>query len=300
MKRHPATSQQIRAEHFLPALYMRTIQPGRMPYGDFSHIFLLVSGRAEVTLGDEVQPIESLSASSFPPSPQTALTLQAGSEAYLIGAAQELLVDVIGNNAESILIRSFVEQPALVHGTEAEGDHLQGLEFLVRGFMKEAETPARGSQMAIAAYMRLILMEIWRASGWETTQTHGGGQDIAILQGFRQLVELHFRERRAVTFYADRLGLTYDRLHNICARALSRTPQDLLQERIVREANLRLERSGISVQQIAALLGFADPTYFSHFYKRATGTSPNGYRQRFQAGGSRQLLADAAKYADWP
>ena len=69
---------------------------------------------------------------------------------------------------------------------------------------------------------------------------------------------------------------------------------------MVQEAKLRLERSARNIQEISDSLGFRDPTYFSHFFKRKTGLSPAGYREiaRASAGSENSMLSSG--YADWP
>ena len=44
------------------------------------------------------------------------------------------------------------------------------------------------------------------------------------------------------------------------------------------KASELLERSEISIQQIAASIGFADSASFSHFFKKNTGKSPRQIR----------------------
>jgi AraC family transcriptional regulator, transcriptional activator of pobA len=291
---------QYRGEYLKPALFKREIKPARFPYLDFYHVFLLSGGKAEVAFHGERHNMEEQSAFAFPPSCNATLTLHAGTEAYLVGVTPELLIDIIGNKAESVLIRIFTERPALIDGTTTVAEPQTDVASLAKGFLREASLPGLGSEMAVAAYMRLIIMAIWRAGDWDTGDVVSRGHDIDILQRFRRLVELHFRERKTIAFYAQELGLTHDRLHAICTRALGRTPKSLIQQRILQEANLRLERSGRSVQEIAHQLGFTDQTYFSHFYKHATGISPNTFRRSVSP--STNFLNDAefAKFAEWP
>ena len=300
MSSQPSNRQQFRAEHLLPTLHRRVIRPAREPYSDFFQVFVLFDGRATVEFGDERHDLGSRSIFSFPPSVQPQLTLLSGADASIIGVSQELLVDVIGNEAESVLMRIFTERPAILSGDALSTETFSEIAFLIKGVLKEAGLPARSSHMAIAAYVRLIVMNLWREGDWEDAAPGGHGLDIATLQRFRQLVELHFRERRPISFYAKALGLTHDRLHAICTRTLDRTPKKLLNQRILHEANLRLERSGSSIQDIANQLGFPDQTYFSHFYKRETGISPHRFRSDFMKVGNSASGARRAEYAEWP
>jgi AraC-like DNA-binding protein len=171
---------------------------------------------------------------------------------------------------------------------------------LISGFVRELGDPTRSSWMVASAYIRLILMALWRGSDGERSEQRGQGETGSILQRYRQLVEAGFRRHRPISDYAAELGVTADRLHSICQRALGRSPIQLLHERVVQEAKLRLERSARNIQEISDSLGFRDPTYFSHFFKRKTGLSPAGYREiaRASAGSENSMLSSG--YADWP
>ncbi len=71
----------------------------------------------------------------------------------------------------------------------------------------------------------------------------GSGNDL--------FLETHFRERWRIVDYARDLGVSHDRLHDICVRMLQRTPLELLHDRLGHEAGLRLARSGQSIEALA-------------------------------------------------
>ncbi len=292
--------EQFRGEAFTPTLFRRIVRPGRPPYGQFFHIFVLIDGRAVAEFSQESHVLSEQAAFTFPASVAPTLSIDPGAEALLVGVSQELMIDAIGNKAESVLLRTFSQRPAIVTLDAASAETFTDLINLAKGFLKELRVPGRGSDLAIAGYARLLMMTLWRTGEWEKPAATGHGLDVAILQRFRQLVELHFRERRPIAFYAKALGLSHDRLHAICTRTLERTPKALIQQRIMQEANLRLERSASSIQDIAAQLGFPDQTYFSHAYKRITGISPHEYRRRTMGPESRATRAVTAEYFDWP
>ena len=60
------------------------------------------------------------------------------------------------------------------------------------------------------------------------------------------------------------------------------------------EAEALLEDSSLQIAEIANELGFSDPAYFSRFYKRLSGRSPN--RQR------REVVRTTGRgsFAAWP
>ncbi|OWV98716.1 AraC family transcriptional regulator [Rhizobium sp. R693] len=289
----------VRGEWHAPSLSHRRIRLQKGLYADFYHFLLLGEGRAELYFDSgEDRILQGPLLAFLPPQAGCDLSISAGTAAHLVGASAQVMVDAIGDKVESYSLRIFTEQRKLVEAT----DPLLVAEIspLILGFVRELADPSRSSWMVASAYMRLILMTLWRGSGGERSEPRGQGETGSILQRYRQLVEAGFRRHRPISDYAAELGVTADRLHAICQRALGRSPIQLLHERVVQEAKLRLERSARNIQEISDSLGFRDPTYFSHFFKRKTGLSPAGYRQiaRASAGSENSMLSSG--YADWP
>jgi AraC family transcriptional activator of pobA len=99
-----------------------------------------------------------------------------------------------------------------------------------------------------------------------------------ILQQLEELIELHFREHKPVSFYAEKLHLTLRQLNDNCRQSLGKTTSELIQERVILEARRLLLHSGLTITQIGAELGYFDNSYFSRFYRKNTGESPEQFR----------------------
>jgi AraC family transcriptional regulator, transcriptional activator of pobA len=124
---------------------------------------------------------------------------------------------------------------------------------------------------------------------------------VEILRRFLRLVEERFREHLPVCAYARLLGITPDRLHAVCTRALKQAPRDLIQRRLVQEGIVRLESSGATVKQIAFALGFKDAAYFNRFFRRHVGQPPGTWRRATAIRGALARSSRAGfSFADWP
>jgi len=98
------------------------------------------------------------------------------------------------------------------------------------------------------------------------------------LTGFRELVDMHYREHRPLGFYASELGMTLATLGRLCQEHLGMTPMHVINARLVLEAKRGLGHSDASVKEIAHELGFADVGYFSRFFRKQCGVSPSAFR----------------------
>jgi len=83
------------------------------------------------------------------------------------------------------------------------------------------------------------------------------------------------------------LGELCEKLHRSSAHMvrsfkfhLGATPYDYLMQKKIESAKLLLHHSYLSIKEIAAKLKFSDQYYFSNYFKRKTGVSPQKYRAK--------------------
>ena len=96
----------------------------------------------------------------------------------------------------------------------------------------------------------------------------------------RELIEQHYRDNMALAQYATTLGVTQTRLREACLMVTGMLPNQLIQQRILLEAQRALLNSTMTIAQTAYYLGFNDPAYFSRFFTKAMGQSPRMYREK--------------------
>ena len=110
-----------------------------------------------------------------------------------------------------------------------------------------------------------------------------GGRESKQFSEFKALLESHYSHHWPISRYAQRLGMSETSLNRLCRALCGATAFHLVQQRLALEARRRLMYVTGSVHSIASELGFADAAYFSRFFRRQTGVSPNEFRR--QAGG---------------
>lgn len=68
-------------------------------------------------------------------------------------------------------------------------------------------------------------------------------------------------------------------LLDITNHFLSKTPSQMIQEKIILEAKRLLLHSTLNVAQVGYRLGFEDPSYFVKYFKRHSQQSPLEFRK---------------------
>jgi AraC family transcriptional regulator, transcriptional activator of pobA len=262
-------------------------------------IILLVDGDGEAETDPETYPFSGPAILWLGDSRPGRLKAGAGATGFLASIGNAILVDAIGDEPESVGLRYMVDrnfQLPLAGQRPLRSDIVLAFEAILR----ELQQPQSGSPMLIAAYLRIILVSMLRISGVEELAMRSGGEKSRVLQRFRQLVEMNFRDHWTVTRYAETLGISRDRLHAVCTAALGKGPKALIAERLAREAGLRLERSTLTIEQLSHSLGFRDPAHFSNFFKRTTGMTPGRYRRMMVMSDPATIAGSPATFADWP
>lgn len=143
---------------------------------------------------------------------------------------------------------------------------------------EEFEGSAPGRTEALQAH--LVLLATWflrRAAPASLDESRHALRDT-LVQRYRALIEQHVRDQRPLGFYARQLHVTPDHLSRTCRSVTGQSALELLHERVLVAARRLLAYTDAPVAQVAAELGFADPAYFSRFFARQAGLSPQAYR----------------------
>lgn len=130
--------------------------------------------------------------------------------------------------------------------------------------------------------IRLNLLELFilaaRESNYEEQQPFHKSRDLT-LRHFRKLVDQHFQTLRLPKEYAALLYITPNHLNALCSDMLNKPAGEVIRDRILLEAKRLLVNADLSISEIAWHLNFADNSYFTKFFRKQTGATPEAFRQ---------------------
>lgn len=158
---------------------------------------------------------------------------------------------------------------------------LEALMPLFQAIERESRTHRSGQTASGMALLTALMVQVARLAGPTAHDADGattGARKQRQIGQFKALLDRHFREHRPVQSYADAIGLTAGQLSRICREVLGVSALDVINARLVHEAQRELVYTAGSIQRLAAELGFEDDAYFSRFFKRHTGLSPRDFR----------------------
>lgn len=125
----------------------------------------------------------------------------------------------------------------------------------------------------ILAYLNALLTDLNSAYFKNTEPINILNSNLSKFIEFKLMVETHLTEQPSVNAIAEKMSLTTNSLYRIVKEYAGISPKDFFTNRLIVEAQRKLQYAPLSVKELAYELGFNDPDYFSRFFKKCTGKS---------------------------
>ncbi|MBB5637087.1 AraC-like DNA-binding protein [Pedobacter cryoconitis] len=155
----------------------------------------------------------------------------------------------------------------------------QRIKNLLSGLFQLLHAPGKQRKAeVILAHLHTLLTE-FNTAYFEQYQNHKGitGSRLEKYIAFKLAVEIQLTEHHDVQSIADSLALTSNTLYAIVKEFGGVSPKEWITNRLMLEAQRKLQYSNISVKELAYELGFNDPGYFSRLFKKSIGKSISSY-----------------------
>jgi AraC-like DNA-binding protein len=95
---------------------------------------------------------------------------------------------------------------------------------------------------------------------------------------FAQLITKHYKEQKDIEFYAEQLCITSRYLSVVCKEISGTTAKECIDLHIMVNARILLTTTTMTILQISDELNFANPSFFTQYFKKRTGVTPKKYR----------------------
>lgn len=146
------------------------------------------------------------------------------------------------------------------------------------GMLKEI----KGEQAYSQDMLRLQVLEMFIAVSRASRRGESRQElphNYVLLRNFRKLVEQHYMQLRLPKEYAALLYVTPNYLNAFCRHMLGKSAGEIIRDRVLLEAKRLLINADMSIAAIAYQLNFADNSYFTKFFKKYAGTTPEEFRK---------------------
>jgi AraC-like DNA-binding protein len=140
----------------------------------------------------------------------------------------------------------------------------------------------------IGSLFVVLLLKIKEYFWQDYNPIYEGNRSSQIVKTFKQNLENHYRklidgkEEKVyrVQDYASLQNLHPNYLNNVIKTKTGKSVSTWIADKTMAEAKSLLQNSSVSIKEIAYLLGFAEATHFSNYFKKHTDLSPASYRKQ--------------------
>jgi AraC family transcriptional regulator, transcriptional activator of pobA len=166
-------------------------------------------------------------------------------------------------------------------------DDEEGLQLksMIEAFHREYRSHALYRNALMETLLSALLLWLSRhaANGQGQRQGHAlteNGKGAKHFHRFCELVERSYDKHYHVDHYAREIGITAAHLNMLCRQASEKSALELIHDRLLLEAKRNLVYTSMSISEVSYAVGFADPAYFTRFFKRLAGMSPKEFREQ--------------------
>jgi AraC family transcriptional regulator, transcriptional activator of pobA len=242
-------------------------------------ILLIERGGGEMIYEAAKLPFAAPAAILVPAAVAHGFRFEPGTEGWVMTFTEDAAFALADRSGEALSrLRALAAHPIIPIAGEAERARLSAL---CTELFEEGSLAREGYRMAMRSLLALIAVGVARlaASRARTGSITLEPADATVAQ-LRTLVDEYFRREHQLGFYAEKLGMTVDRLNDHVKRATGVTAGHLIRQRLLTEAKRQLVFTTQPIQDIAEELAFSDPSHFARFFRKQTGTTPHEFRER--------------------
>lgn len=243
----------------------------------FYHLALFTAGGGSHTIDFEKFPVKPGQLYFMVPGQVHSWFFSGGIEGYVMNVSAGFFNAFLQD-------ADYVERFPFFSGVSAEGvvqlpkAAIPVVTAQFEGMLKEMKGDQAYSQDMLRLQVLGMFIAVSRASRQGETRQELP-HNYVLLRNFRKLVEQHYMQLRLPKEYAALLYVTPNYLNAFCRHMLGKSAGEIIRDRVLLEAKRLLINADMSIATIAYQLNFADNSYFTKFFKKYAGTTPEEFRK---------------------
>lgn len=238
------------------------------------HYFLLVitTGTGMHECDFRPHTIEGRTIFSMRPGQVHRLDLKAGSSGYIVQFKADFLA--LGDQGARLVLR----RAGHLEEVRVQEARYGPLLMLLDRIAQEMANGKQARLQLVRAYLGAFLADLVLCTPQAANEANNYAQER--LEELLELIETRVHTTKEVAAYAELMHLSTFQLNAITKAGMGRTCSELINDQIILEAKRYLLATTDQVSQVADRLGYEDVSYFIRFFKKHTGHTPEGFRQK--------------------
>jgi len=199
-------------------------------------------------------------------------------EGYIVNFSEQYMQELIANPR-------YLDQFSFFSGVANEqvrmipGEGMQQVEIILETVVREGNSGEELKDDFVRCALLQLFILVARFSGKEQ-HSELNHYNLVLLRNFQKLIEQYYKEKKLTKDYAAMLYVTPNHLNGVSKDVTGRSAGELIRDRIILEAKRLLVNAKLTVGQVALELDFTDNSYFSKFFRKYTGTTPETFRNQ--------------------
>ena len=277
LKDTPSSLKDFVADHF--AHYLEEHKNLHFPHKhSFYHLVYFSEGAGSHSIDFISFPVEAGQIYFMIPGQVHTWDFKAQPDGYIVNFSEQYINALIADPRyldQFSFFSGFANEQVINIPGESRKEVEQILEAVVR---EGNSTNELKDDYARAALVQLfILVNRYAGNG---NDKHQSNYNSVLLRNFQKLIDQHYKEKKLTKDYAAMLYVTPNHLNALSKDLTGRPAGELIRDRILLEAKRLLVNAKMTISEIALELDFADNSYFSKFFKKYEGVTPEVFRKQ--------------------
>jgi AraC-like DNA-binding protein len=256
---------------------------------DFYQLLYMYQGGGTLSIEHEIFELKSTQVYFSVPGQVQKLQCEPGAKGFIINFSMPYFKAFLLNP-------NYVEQFPCFSGLIENSvidipQHLQGdVHKLLETIITEIENNHNGSTDMVRLLMLQLFIQVGRLTHYQSPTTRIVSYKYTQVKNLLTLLEQHITSAKLPKEYAQLLFVTPNYLNTLCNEVLGKSTGEVIRERVVLEAKRLIANGSFTISEIGYKLDFKDNSYFTKFFKKYTGQTPQQFRMEYaQKKGPKQV-----------
>lgn len=234
---------------------------------NYAELFYIVSGDGQFRIEDSLHPVSAGQLVVVNPNVlHTEVSFDAHPMEYIVLGIEGLELSVEENPDERFCLLDC-----------GEGRNILPC---LREILREVEAQQEGFDTVCQAYTEILVVRLMRSASFSVTSTESTPLVSRQCATIRHYIDLHYKEQLDLDTLAKAAHVNKYYMSHAFKREYGVSPINYLIRRRIEESRYLLRETDLSLSQIAQILGFSSPSYFSQSFRRSQGMSPMEFRRQ--------------------
>ena len=235
----------------------------------YTELFYIIGGDGQFRINDQLFPVQAHQLVVVNPNViHTEVSYEAHPLEYIVLGIEGLELSIPDSDEARYCIYAFPEDNQVLG--------------CMQRVLQEMQTRQPEYQTVCLACMDIIMVSLLRHTSMSVTPVQSRFPANRQCAAVRQYIDRHYKENITLDLLAEKASINKYYMAHAFKREYGVSPIHYLIACRIREGKRLLSETDLSLSQIATVLGFSSPSYFSQSFRSAEGISPTEYRKANQ------------------